>query len=246
MLAALVFYESLQAVPSLVRSWWEGCKNKQLSLAFASTISRYFSPVLVDNQLVHLRDPTDVLAKPLRDDPNFSVKVSSTTSEVKATYVVDEQTMEITVRLPPDFPLQSVEVKDVRKIGVTEATWRAWLLAVQQVLTTQGGKIVDALTLFKRNVSLHFEGVEACAICYSIISVTDRTLPNKSCRTCNNKFHASCLFKVRGCPCMTRLDADSLITVVLDFTLKLLSAVSLALLEIWSSHGKRGGIDTLK
>lgn len=33
----------------------------------------------------------------------------------------------------------------------------------------QNGLIVDALSLFKRNVTLHFEGVEACAICYSVV-----------------------------------------------------------------------------
>lgn len=31
----------------------------------------------------------------------------------------------------------------------------------------------------------------------SIISVTDRSLPNKPCKTCKNRFHASCLYKVR-------------------------------------------------
>jgi hypothetical protein len=60
--------------------------------------------------------------------------------------------------------------------------------------------------VFKKNVSLHFDGVVECAICYryiqlkystdpSIISLTDRTLPTKPCRTCKNRFHASCLYK---------------------------------------------------
>jgi hypothetical protein len=30
----------------------------------------------------------------------------------------------------------------------------------------------------------------------SIIEVTDGTLPKKPCRTCKNRFHASCLYKV--------------------------------------------------
>lgn len=62
----------------------------------------------------------------------------------------------------------------------------------------QDGLVLDALTLFKRNVSLHFAGVTECAICYSIISVNDRSLPNRSCKTCDNTFHASCLYKVRS------------------------------------------------
>ena len=61
----------------------------------------------------------------------------------------------------------------------------------------QSAAIADALLLFKRNVTLHFEGVESCAICYSTVSTVDRSLPSKSCKTCDNKFHAGCLYKVR-------------------------------------------------
>lgn len=50
----------------------------------------------------------------------------------------------------------------------------------------QGGSVADALFLFKANAAKHFDGVEACAICYSVISVTDRSLPSKQCRTCKN------------------------------------------------------------
>lgn len=31
----------------------------------------------------------------------------------------------------------------------------------------------------------------------SIINATDFTLPKKPCRTCKNRFHAGCLYKVR-------------------------------------------------
>lgn len=45
--------------------------------------------------------------------------------------------MEIAVRIPPNFPLSPVEVKDIKRIGVPEATWRAWLLNVQLIISTQ-------------------------------------------------------------------------------------------------------------
>jgi len=69
--------------------------------------------------------------------------------------------------------------------------------------------------MFKKNVTLHFEGQVECAICYSyapffavlyawllidvecsIISVMDGSLPKKPCKTCKNRFHAACLYKV--------------------------------------------------
>lgn len=62
----------------------------------------------------------------------------------------------------------------------------------------QSAAIADAILLFKRNVTLNFEGIEGCAICYSTVSTLDRTLPSKTCKTCSNRFHASCLYKVRS------------------------------------------------
>ncbi|KIY44621.1 hypothetical protein FISHEDRAFT_26224, partial [Fistulina hepatica ATCC 64428] len=116
-------------------------------------------------------------------------------NEVVASYLVDEHQLEIRIRIPSDWPLHRVEVRDVQRIGVDEQRWRAWILATQQIMWSQDGRITDALGLFKKNVTLHFDGQAECAICYSIISVMDTSLPRKPCRTCKNKFHASCLYR---------------------------------------------------
>lgn len=249
LLAAYVYYRSLQAVPSLVRAWLDACRDRQLSTAVTTVTSRFFSPILISAELAHLRDPEDPNGKSLRDNPDFTVKVAAGANEVKAVFVVDEQNMEIGIRLPSEYPLQVVEVKDVKKVGVTDAQWRAWILAVQQVITTQvspstsscpchtdssrqNGLIAEALSLFKRNVALHFDGVEACAICYSVISVVDRTLPTKACRVCNNKFHPGCLYKVRHSFSVSRTRwLTQAITVVHDQSWIELSAVQVLVLE---------------
>lgn len=103
-------------------------------MAVASFTSRHFSPVIVDHELSTLRQP-DAMAQ--LQDENLTVKILPAANEVTASYVVDEQPMEIAVRLPPDYPLHGVEVKDLRRVGVPEAKWRAWLLAVQQVVTSR-------------------------------------------------------------------------------------------------------------
>jgi hypothetical protein len=168
-------------------------------MAVSTFTSRHFSPVLIAAELSHLRDPDDPAGQALRDNDDFVVKVAGGANEVKATFAIDEESMELSIRLPPEFPLQQVEIKDVRKVGVTDSQWRAWVLAVQQVITNQNGLIADALNIFKRNVVLHFEGVEPCAICYSSISVVDRTLPTKACRTCNNRCVQSGLYRSYRC-----------------------------------------------
>ncbi|GAC73853.1 predicted E3 ubiquitin ligase [Moesziomyces antarcticus T-34] len=190
-LAAHVYLRALIHVPTTVRSWWVNIKDRQHSMQIASFTTRHCSPVIANRELSHLREP-EALAK-LQDEA-LSIKILST-NEVIATYVVDEHPMEIGVKIPADFPLHGVEIRDIQRVGITEAKWRSWLLAVQQLITGQNGLIFDALSLFKRNAEVQFQGLDECAICYSIISPMDRSLPTKPCKTCKNKFHAGCLFK---------------------------------------------------
>ena len=190
-LAAHVYLRALIHVPTTVRSWWVDIKDRQQSMQIASFTTRHCSPVIANRELSHLREP-EALSK-LQDEA-LTIKILST-NEVIATYVVDEHPMEIGVKIPADFPLHGVEIRDIQRVGITEAKWRSWLLAVQQLITGQNGLIFDALSLFKRNAEVQFQGLDECAICYSIISPMDRSLPTKPCKTCKNKFHAGCLFK---------------------------------------------------
>ncbi|KAF8899801.1 hypothetical protein CPB84DRAFT_1780009 [Gymnopilus junonius] len=191
-LTAHVYYRALLTIPSLIHSWVLDCKDRQLIQAFTTYTSTYFSPVLIQAELEHVRShaSSDGLA-----DENFSVKVAGAVNEVAAAYSVDEHQLEIKFRIPNDWPLHKIEVRDVKKVGVDENRWRAWVLGVQQTIWAHNGRIIDGLGIFKKNVTLHFEGQVECAICYSIISVMDGSLPKKPCKTCKNRFHAGCLYK---------------------------------------------------
>lgn len=59
----------------------------------------------------------------------------------------------------------------------------------------QNGSVLDGLQLWKRNVDKHFEGVEECYICYSVLHGSSYQLPRKQCRTCRKRFHAECLYR---------------------------------------------------
>lgn len=136
-LAAHVYYRTLQAVPSIVRSYWTSLQNLGLSRAVHAYTSRHFSPLLIADELSALRDPSSSIGQQLRDNDDFTVKVAANASEVKVVFVVDEESMEIGIKVPNEFPLAAVEVREVRKVGVTDKQWRAWLLAMQQVITSQ-------------------------------------------------------------------------------------------------------------
>ena len=122
------------------------------------------------------------------------MKISRAVREVTIACPIDDQVMELLIRLPPAFPLRKPEIEGTKKVGFTDVQWKALKLSSHAVIALQGGSIVDAVMLFRKNVSLHFAGVEECAICYSIVG-SERQVPNKSCVTCKNKFHAACLYK---------------------------------------------------
>ena len=150
-LAAHVYYRALQAIPSLIRTWWMDCKDRQLSTAFSALTSTYFSPVLISAELDTVRESTSIASDDGRggkskraqlEDENVSIKVASAIGEVGMVYTIDEQKMEMAVRLPAEYPLKSVEVRDVKRVGVAENKWRGWLFAVQQIVGTQVSRVV--------------------------------------------------------------------------------------------------------
>ncbi|PFH48098.1 hypothetical protein AMATHDRAFT_66268, partial [Amanita thiersii Skay4041] len=192
LLAAHLYYRALLTVPALIHNWVLDCKDRQVSTAVTTYTSTHFSPVIVHVELAHVKSE-EAMAELTNE--NFTIKVITSANEVVASYAVDEHQLEIRLKIPADWPLHKIEVKDVKRVGVDEHRWRAWILAVQQSIWSHNGRILDGLSLFKKNVTLHFEGQTECAICYSIISPMDGSLPKKPCRTCKNRFHAGCLYK---------------------------------------------------
>ena len=68
---------------------------------------------------------------------NMQVKARPSAREVAAVYTVDEISMELVVKLAPNHPLGVVSVESGKKIGVTAAQWRSWMLQMTTFLTHQ-------------------------------------------------------------------------------------------------------------
>ena len=190
--AAHIFYLCLAHIPTSVRTWWIECRDRLLTTAVGTLTEKFYSLSLIQNDVQSLQSES---CKKVLSDENLKVRVSNGGKDILTTYDIDDQRMEMAIHLPANYPLRKVHIEGVQRIGVKDAQWRAWLLASQAVLSAQNGSILDAISLFQRNVSLHFEGVADCAICFSILSVQDKSLPSKKCATCKNLFHGSCLFK---------------------------------------------------
>ncbi|CAG8539422.1 9319_t:CDS:10 [Acaulospora morrowiae] len=195
LLCAHLYYKALGNVPSLVRSWCSECKKRQLSISVDSYTEKYFSPVIIQQQLDMLQSEN---VKSQLEDEKFTIRVARSSNEVIASYNVDEYVMEISVRMPNNFPLCQAEFGTLERMGTTNVTDLKWAkLPVQTVVNSQNGNLDMALNLFKNNIKLRFQGVEDCTICYSVVSLDDRSLPSKHCNTCKNRFHAGSEVRIR-------------------------------------------------
>ncbi|EIW76996.1 hypothetical protein CONPUDRAFT_157270 [Coniophora puteana RWD-64-598 SS2] len=198
--AAHLYHRALLTIPVLVRSWISDCTDKQLLSRVLDFTSSFFSPGIIRAELALVRQALisaggDSDGTALDDGENVAIRVSNVAGEATASYTIDDQVVEFAVRMPQDWPLHRLTIRDTRMPGVSEERWRAWVLGVQQTVWQQNGHIVDGLSMFTKNVKLHFAGLVECAICYSIICAIDGSIPAKPCRTCKNRFHAACLYK---------------------------------------------------
>jgi hypothetical protein len=188
---AHLYYKSLDLIPGLVRLWYTASTVRQLVLGVESITVQHYSPILIKKELTKVQGLVD---------EDMKIRVNFNTFEINAGYVIDDAELDLAIKIPSCFPLKLIDISSGtaggKQAGISEPRWRAWLLSVSSIIVGQNANISDALILFKKNVKLHFDGIEDCAICYAVISVVDRSTPQKTCKTCKHVFHGSCLYKV--------------------------------------------------
>ncbi|GAM85717.1 hypothetical protein ANO11243_037250 [Dothideomycetidae sp. 11243] len=192
-LLAHLYYLALTYLPSLTKAHFLSISNRQTSASISKWIAKHFSPLIMTASMRSVSDWSQSFASDA-DYENFSVKVRPRAQEITASYLIDEQTMTILVRLPDAYPLEGARVEGVSRVAVDSRKWLSWLRNCQGVIQFSNGDIVDGLSSWRRNVIGALKGQTECYICYSVISA-DRQLPNKRCGTCKNLFHSGCLFK---------------------------------------------------
>ena len=131
----------------------------------------------------------------LDDAGELTVKASRGAREVTARYEIDDAALELVIRLPASYPLASAELECVRRVGITEARMRKWMLGVSAILQHRNGAVAEGLMLWRKNVDGEFAGVEPCPICYLVIHGANHQTPRLRCQQCRNKFHSACLYK---------------------------------------------------
>jgi len=189
--AGVLYVKSLQTLPALVRLWF----NSECDRSTTAQIEKYTTQYAVPQLLVREIKSISQAQAASQFGSNMQVKASRVSREVVATYFKDDAALEIVIRLPPTYPLRSVNVECTRRLGISEGMWRKWMLSMTTLLSTQDGSLLDAVLMWKENVDKQFEGVEECPICYQILHLGNHSLPRLACRTCRHKFHSACLYK---------------------------------------------------
>lgn len=183
-------YEIMNNIGGTVaQNWFQSIKNKQLRTNVENFIIKNISPVLIKDILSSLSSKTTL------EDADFKININSKYNEIKCLYHIDEQQMEISIILPPNYPLTQITVNGVSRVGVNEKKWKSWIMSAQYVINFQNGTILDSIKHFKDNVTANFENYEDCAICYSVLNAVDHSTPNKTCPTCKQNFHSACLYR---------------------------------------------------
>ncbi|SSD58365.1 uncharacterized protein SCODWIG_00126 [Saccharomycodes ludwigii] len=191
-------FELFGNVGSVTSNWWLNLEDKTFKLDIEKFVSSQISSILIKRELECV---TNEWTSPKRNnnksdgEHRLSIKTYPKLAEIKATYLIDEQKLEIAFKFPKNYPLLPVQVQGISRVGVSEQKWKLWIVSTQRVITAMNGSIIDSLDLFSKNVELQFSGFEECAVCYSILHPIDRKLPSKTCPTCHNRFHSACLYK---------------------------------------------------
>jgi len=186
--ATIVVFRTIESVPTLAKKWISDDCPRSMGSSLSDFVEKMVAPETLRRDLSRIEGLTNIFGE-------MSVTGSCVSREVAATYVQDESTLSVIIKIPPTFPLRNAEVDCKKTLGIPENRWRRWALQISRMLNFEDGSIIDALMLWKENVEKEYDGVEPCPVCYSVLCVKTHTMPNLECKTCQNRFHSNCLYK---------------------------------------------------
>ncbi|KAG9455167.1 hypothetical protein H6P81_008071 [Aristolochia fimbriata] len=157
-LAGAIYGLMLRLLPTYVRNWFAGLRDRVGSSAIESFTKAWCSPPLLADELSQIKGA-------VLTDENFSVSVSKSPYEVTATYRKEELGMDLVLQLPSCYPLRPVDVSCTRSLGISEVKHRKWLLSMAALLRNQNGDLAEAIRIWRNNFDKEFEGVEECPCC---------------------------------------------------------------------------------
>lgn len=130
-----LFFQTLKYIPGLFRNWYLDCRSKQTKNSIRPWLIKYFSPLVISDALNEVEEwAHQQQQQPADDEKELQVKVSRAVREVSAGYEIDDEMASILIRIPAEFPLETVEVVGVKRVAVPERKWMSWIMSTQGVI----------------------------------------------------------------------------------------------------------------
>mmetsp|Transcript_9699 Transcript_9699/g.36018 ORF Transcript_9699/g.36018 Transcript_9699/m.36018 type:complete len:1784 (-) Transcript_9699:146-5497(-) len=187
--AAQLILKMVHSFPSLVMTWYKSsAMSTSVHKALTDFISQRLAPQVIEKELVKIQQRSGDVAE------HIKIQVLKNIGRIRCMYNQDDIELDLTLEIPPTYPLKAIEMKSSKRSGVSEATWRKVILKMTSMLFKDAGNIFDSIQLWVENLDKHFSGYEPCPICYSILNL-ESSLPDKKCSQCKQMFHSSCLVK---------------------------------------------------
>ncbi|RTG81350.1 E3 ubiquitin-protein ligase listerin [Schistosoma bovis] len=170
-LAARLFRRFLSEAPALVRAW----HTQLTSLSnFPQSVSAQISPLAV-HRPGRLRQLAGTI------DKIVSKYFSSSLARDEVVLVQYRSYLRLLNKERSSSKSLFSLLKSSAEVGSVRIKGRP--------LSRENGSILDGIDLWQSNVRKKFDGVEECAICYSIVHNTNFSLPKMRCHTCRKLFH---------------------------------------------------------
>jgi len=120
--------------PMLVKSWWTDCGSRQTKIAYESWTEKFFTPIAVEEHLEEVQRWADG-QEVTDDEKELLVKTSTRARDIIAGYEIDDMTMQMSISLPVNYPLQPVVVTGINRVGIQEKKWKSFMITTQAVIS---------------------------------------------------------------------------------------------------------------
>ena len=185
-----IIFMFANSFPKTLRKFISSPQKKKLAKFAEHLISLGISQSVFKKEVNRI-----ITKKPIWESEEFMVSYYMRSQEIIACLIKDETTIQINITVPRNYPLKQASVKLGKGLKLPEKKSIKWLLMMKKLLVNHNVAITEALGIWKHNLEKQFDGIEPCPICYYVVHFTTKNMPKKACRTCNSKFHASCISK---------------------------------------------------
>ena len=189
----------LRVVPTSPRRWVHDSETEYQEL-YKLFVQSHLSQDLIQRELASVIQHGGGHAVFSPSD-ELTVRVQSASCSVVLAYDYQDTTVSVKMLLPPSFPLSPIEHPTLdaqitrAKAGLKEQVWRRWLMKMTASLLNKSARLWDCVELWQSNLTKHFDGQDACPICYQVVNTSTQELPSMKCTCCQGKYHKLCLFK---------------------------------------------------